>query len=153
SFNAPALDAGTYTLSLVVVDDSGNQSTPSTRTLVVTPEATKVTNFGKATLFAPVHKTTSQITLHTRTLLAGRIFSTRAGRFGATFSLRRAGRAPLVLGHTSLTLTRGGVQRLKIRLSTGALRALRGHRRVTVVIRAAITDGTSNTVVFARRVT
>jgi PKD repeat protein len=153
SFDAPSLGAGTYTLSLVVTDDSGNDSAPVTRTLIVTPDAPEVTTFGKAALFAPVGKTTSQITLHTRTLIAGRIFSTAAGRLDATFSLARSGRPALALGRASLKLTAGGVQRLRATLPASALRALRGHRRVTVLIRASLRDGTSNTIIVARRVT
>ncbi len=147
TFDMPSLGAGTYQLSLAVVDDSGNASATVTRTLLVTPDATKVTTFGKATLFAPVDKTMSQITLHTHTLLAGRIFSTTAGRLDATFSLRRAGAGPVALGHARLALRSGGVQRLQIRLTARGLRALRGKRRVTVVMRVAIADGTSNTIV------
>ena len=89
SFDAPSLSAGAYQASLVVVDDSGNQSAPAIRTFSVTPDATPVTKFGKITLFAPVNKKTSQIFLRTRTLLAGRVFAPAAGRLSATFTLRR----------------------------------------------------------------
>ncbi len=144
SFDAPSLGAGTYQASLVVVDDSGNQSSPTTRTFSVTPNATPVTTFGKITLFAPVNKKTSQITLHTRTLLAGRVFAPAAGRLSATFSLKRGAKL-LKLGTTSLSLKAGDVKQLKITLGSTALKALRGHRKVTIVTRASIKDGTSNT--------
>ncbi len=132
SFDAPSLGAGTYQASLVVVDDSGNQSSPTTRTFSVTPNATPVTTFGKITLFAPVNKKTSQIFLRTRTLLAGRVFAPTAGRLSATFSLKRGAKL-LRLGSTSLSLNAGDVKQLKIKLGSscaeGAARPPQGQDR------------------------
>ena len=142
TFSAPGLTAGTHTISLVVTDDSGNQSPADTRTIVVpavqTPPATKppsgtrLATFGKLVLIAPVGKKTATIDLRKGTLVAGRIFSPVAARLRATFTSGR-----LKLGGARLKLKAGSTSVLQAKLPGAARKALKGKKRIKVTVKAA----------------
>jgi large repetitive protein len=142
TFSAPGLAAGRHTVSLVVTDDSGNQSAADVRTVDVAappvtpaqpkpPSGTKLTTFGKLTLIAPKGKKTAQIDLRKGTLIAGRLFSPVKTTLIARFS---AGK--LALGTAKVKLKAGGVGRLQVSLSKRVRKALKGKKRLKVTVKA-----------------
>jgi hypothetical protein len=50
-------------------------------------------------------------------------------------------RRPLALGRVVIGLSRAGTRTVRLQLSTAGKRALRGARRVTIVVRGTATDG------------
>jgi PKD repeat protein len=159
AFTAPGLAAGRHTLSLVVTDDSGNESTPTTASIDVTapppppaprpPAGTKLTTFGKVTLIAPLGKKTAQIDLRKGTLLAGRVFSPVAVVLTSEFA---AGK--LKLGKSSVRLKAGGVAQLGIKLSRQARKALKGRKTVKLAVKSSARErATGKTTTTTRNVT
>jgi YD repeat-containing protein len=153
TFNAPGLPAGRHSVSLVVVDDSGNQSNADTKFVdAIAPSAPpqfptgkRLTTFGSTTLIAPIGRANSQIDLGDGTVLAGRIFAPVATSLTADFSTvlprgsvsKSAKARRLALGKRSITLEAGGVARLEVKLPGRARKAIAGRRKVKIRMRVS----------------
>jgi hypothetical protein len=139
AFTAAALPAGRQKVSLVVVDDAGNESAPAARVISVTapklPTGTRIGTFGIASLIAPVHKRHAQIDLRKRTLLAGRIYSPVAATISAEWRLGK-----LSLGKAKVSLGADRFDRLGTKLSKKARARLRGRRTVRLTMTTAVVE-------------
>jgi hypothetical protein len=136
-------------VTLVVVDDSGNESLPSSTVVeFVPPMGFKLATFSGVTLFAPAAAKKGQIFAEDRMLLAGWIVSPKRVPVEVTF--QRSWR----LGRTVLQVPANTVQRLTLRLQPSQARKLRvgdtykvrlhtkvGFKRTTEVVPFVVEPG------------